>query len=62
MAAIVPSMHVDKNLTNELKALKISDSRGPQKYQNVQTENGYAISPSLLHRNSHLANCDNESV
>ncbi|XP_062202131.1 protein STICHEL-like isoform X2 [Phragmites australis] len=62
MATIVPSRHVDKDLTNELKALKISDSHGPQKGQNVQMENGYAISPSLLHRNSHLANCDNESV
>ncbi|RCV27625.1 hypothetical protein SETIT_5G339200v2 [Setaria italica] len=62
MTTIVPSRHADKDLTNELKALKISDSHGSQKYQNVQTENGYAISPSLLHRNNHLANCDNESV
>jgi len=62
MATIVPSKHVDKDLSNELKALKISDSHGPHKGQNVQMENGYAISPSLLHRNNHLANCDNESV
>ncbi|KAG2592127.1 protein STICHEL-like isoform X2 [Panicum virgatum] len=62
MAAVVPSRHVDKDLTSELKALKINDSHGPQKCQNVQTESGYAISPSLLHRNNHLANCDNESV
>lgn len=62
MGTIVPSRHVNKDLTNELKALKISDDRGPQKCQNVQTENGYAISPSLLHRNNHLTNCDNESV
>ncbi|CAO2197400.1 unnamed protein product [Urochloa humidicola] len=62
MATIVPSRHVDKDLTNELKALKISGSHGSQKCQNLQTENGYAISPSLLHRNNHLANCDNESV
>ncbi|KAJ1285680.1 hypothetical protein BS78_03G295700 [Paspalum vaginatum] len=62
MAAVVPSRHFDKDLTNELKALKISDSHGPLNGQNVQTENGYAISPSLLHRNNHLANCDNESV
>ena len=62
MATVVPSRHVDKDLTCELKALKINDSHGPQKCQNVQTENGYAISPSLMHRNNHLANCDNESV
>ncbi|PAN28171.1 hypothetical protein PAHAL_5G136000 [Panicum hallii] len=62
MATVVPSRHVDKDLTSGLKALKISDSHGPQICQNVQTENGYAISPSLLHRNNHLANCDNESV
>jgi hypothetical protein len=62
MASIVPSRHVDKDLSNELKALKISDSHGPHKSKNVQMENGYAISPSLLHRNNHLANCDNESV
>lgn len=62
MATIVPSRHVDKDLSDGLKALKISDSHGPHNSQNVQTENGYAISPSLLHRNNHLANCDNESV
>jgi hypothetical protein len=62
MAAIVPSRQDDKDLTNELKALKISDSRGSLKGQNVQREDGYAISPSLLHRDNHLANCDTESV
>jgi hypothetical protein len=62
MAAIVPSRQVDKDLTNELKALKISDSHGSLKGQNVQREDGYSISPSLLHRNNHLANCDNESL
>ncbi|KAL6847053.1 hypothetical protein ACP4OV_022906 [Aristida adscensionis] len=62
IATVVPSRHVDKDLTNGLKALKISDSNATEKGQNVQMENGYAISPSLLHRNNHLANCDNESV
>uniref|UniRef100_A0A0A9CUV2 STICHEL DnaA-N-like alpha-beta domain-containing protein n=1 Tax=Arundo donax TaxID=35708 RepID=A0A0A9CUV2_ARUDO len=62
MTTIVPSRHVDKDLTNELKALKISNSHAPQKGQDLHVENGYAISPSLLHRNNHLANCDNESV
>ncbi|GJN35377.1 hypothetical protein PR202_gb24146 [Eleusine coracana subsp. coracana] len=62
MAAIVPSRQVDKDLSNGLKALKISDNHGPQKGQNAQMENGYAMSPSLLHRNNHLANCDTESV
>jgi hypothetical protein len=62
MATVVPSRHVDKDLSNELKALKISDSHGPHNGQDVQMESGYAISPSLLHRNNHLANCDNESV
>jgi hypothetical protein len=62
ITTVVPSRQIDKDLTDELKALKISDSHGPQKGQNTQTENGYAISPSLLHRNNHLANCDNESV
>jgi hypothetical protein len=45
-----------------LKALKISDNHGPQKGQNTQRETGYAISPSLMHRNNHLTNCDNECV
>jgi hypothetical protein len=62
ITTVVPSRQIDNDLTDELKALKISDSHGPQKGQNTQTENGYAISPSLLHRNNHLANCDNESV
>lgn len=62
MATVVPSRHVDKDLSNDLKALKISDSHGPQKGQNVRMENGYAISPSHLHSSNHLANCDNESV
>ncbi|TVU49304.1 hypothetical protein EJB05_00612 [Eragrostis curvula] len=62
IATVVPSRQVDKDLSKELKALKISDSHGPQKGQNAQIENGYAISPSLLHRNNHLANCDNERL
>lgn len=62
MAAIVPSRQVDKDLSNGLKALKISDNHGSQKGRNAQMENGYAMSPSLLHRNNQLANCDTESV
>ncbi|KAG8090914.1 hypothetical protein GUJ93_ZPchr0011g28575 [Zizania palustris] len=60
MATIVPSMHIDKELNNGLKSLNIRNSHGPQ--QNGQMQNGYAISPSLLHSDNHLANCDNESV
>ncbi|XP_024310617.1 protein STICHEL-like 1 isoform X1 [Brachypodium distachyon] len=62
MATVVPSRNIDKDLSNGLKALKISDSHGPQKGQNVQIENGFVISPSLLHSNNESANCDNESV
>uniref|UniRef100_A0ACD5W8E5 Uncharacterized protein n=1 Tax=Avena sativa TaxID=4498 RepID=A0ACD5W8E5_AVESA len=62
MATVVPSRNFDKDLSNGLKALKISDSHGPQNDRNVGRENGFVISPSLLHRNNDLANCDNESV
>lgn len=62
MATVVPSRNIDKDLSNGLKALKISESHGSQKGQNVGMENGFVISPSLLHRNNELANCDNESV
>ncbi|KAF0895235.1 hypothetical protein E2562_008573 [Oryza meyeriana var. granulata] len=58
MDTILPSRQV-KELSNGLKSLNIS-SHGL--HLNGQMENGYAISPSLLHSNSHLANCDNESV
>ncbi|KAL5203854.1 hypothetical protein ABZP36_008725 [Zizania latifolia] len=60
MATIVPSRHIDKELSDGLKSLNIGNSHGP--HQNGQMQNGYAISPSLLHSNNHLANCDNESV
>uniref|UniRef100_A0A0E0F453 Uncharacterized protein n=1 Tax=Oryza meridionalis TaxID=40149 RepID=A0A0E0F453_9ORYZ len=56
---VFPSRQVDKELSNGLKSLNIG-SHGLR--QNGQMENGYAISPSLLHSNNHLANCDNESV
>ncbi|XP_006662851.1 protein STICHEL-like [Oryza brachyantha] len=59
MDTILPSREFDKELSNGLKSLNIS-SHGL--HQNGQMENGYAISPSLLHSNNHLANCDNESV
>uniref|UniRef100_A0A0E0R6A7 Uncharacterized protein n=2 Tax=Oryza TaxID=4527 RepID=A0A0E0R6A7_ORYRU len=54
---VFPSRQVDKELSNGLKSLNIG-SHGLR--QNGQMENGYAISPSLLHSNNHLANCDNE--
>jgi hypothetical protein len=62
MATVVPSRNIDKDLSNGLRSLKISDSNGPQKDRNVRRENGFVISPSLLHSNNELANCDNESV
>ena len=62
MATVVPSRNIDKDLSNGLKALRISDSHGPQKDRNVGRENGFVISPSLLHSNNDFANCDNESV
>lgn len=62
LATVVPSRNIDKDLSNGLKALKINESHGSQKGQNVGMENGFVISPSLLHSNNELANCDNESV
>lgn len=62
MATVVPSRNIDNDLSNGLKALKIGGNHGPQKDRNVGRENGFVISPSLLHSNNDLANCDNESV
>ncbi|KAL6641735.1 hypothetical protein ACP70R_019916 [Stipagrostis hirtigluma subsp. patula] len=62
MSLVVPSSHADEDLAHEIEALKIVDSYGPQKHQNRRSENGYAISPSKLHSNDDMANCDNESI
>ncbi|KAL6905479.1 hypothetical protein ACP4OV_003080 [Aristida adscensionis] len=61
MSVVVPSSHADEDLAHEIEALKIVDSYGSQKHQNT-SENGYAISPSKLHSNDGMANCDNESM
>uniref|UniRef100_A0A0A9DBK1 Uncharacterized protein n=1 Tax=Arundo donax TaxID=35708 RepID=A0A0A9DBK1_ARUDO len=62
MSLVVPSSHADGDLAHEIEALKIVDSYGPQKHQNRRSENGYAISPSKLHSNDDMANCDKESI
>ncbi|XP_062202922.1 protein STICHEL-like isoform X2 [Phragmites australis] len=61
MPLVMPSSHADEDLAHEIEALKIVESY-PQKHQNRRSENGYAISPSKLHSNDDMANCDKESV
>ncbi|CAN6326107.1 unnamed protein product [Urochloa humidicola] len=62
MTQVVPSSHRDDDLAHEIEALKIVDSYGSQKHQSGRSENGFAISPSKLHRKDDMADCDRESV
>lgn len=62
MSLVVPSSHRDDDLAHEIEALKIVDSYGSQKHQSGRSENGFAISPSKLHRKDDMADCDKESV
>ncbi|TVU51388.1 hypothetical protein EJB05_02814, partial [Eragrostis curvula] len=62
MSLVVPSSHADEALAHEIEALKIVDSYGPHKHQNRRSENWHAMSPSKLHGNDDLANCDKDSV
>ncbi|CAN6357933.1 unnamed protein product [Urochloa humidicola] len=62
MTRVVPSSHRDDDLVHEIEALKIVDSYGSQKHQSGRSENGFAISPSKLHRKDDMADCDRESV
>ncbi|GJM87745.1 hypothetical protein PR202_ga03733 [Eleusine coracana subsp. coracana] len=62
MSVAVPSGHADEALAHEIEALKVVESYGPHKHQNRRSENWNVISPSKLHSNDDLANCDNESM
>ncbi|WVZ88957.1 hypothetical protein U9M48_035424 [Paspalum notatum var. saurae] len=62
MPQVVPSSHVDEDLAHEIEALKIVESYVSQKHQSGLSENGCVISPSKLHGNDDMANCDKESV
>ncbi|KAK3136342.1 hypothetical protein QOZ80_5BG0432140 [Eleusine coracana subsp. coracana] len=62
MSLAVPSGHPDEALAHEIEALNVVDSYGPHKHQSRRSENWHVISPSKLHSNDDLANCDNESI
>ncbi|GJN13545.1 hypothetical protein PR202_gb00260 [Eleusine coracana subsp. coracana] len=62
MSLAVPSGHPDEALAHEIEALNVVDSYGPHKHQSRRSENWHVISPSKLHSNDDLANCDNESM
>ncbi|KAF8725374.1 hypothetical protein HU200_019891 [Digitaria exilis] len=62
MSLVVPSSHADEDLAHEIEALRILDSYGSQKHQSGRGENGFAISPSRLHRKDDMADCDKDSV
>ncbi|CAD6270263.1 unnamed protein product [Miscanthus lutarioriparius] len=62
MSLVVPSSHADEDLAHEIEALKIVDSYGSQKHQSGRSENGFAISPSRMHKKDDMVDCDKESV
>jgi hypothetical protein len=62
MSLVVPSSHADEDLAHEIEALKIVDSYGSQKRQSGKSENGFAISPSRMHKKDEMVDCDRESV
>lgn len=62
MSLVVPSSHADEDLAHEIEALKIVDSYGSQKHQGRRSENGFAISPSRMHKKDDMVDCDKESM
>ena len=62
MSLVVPPGHADEDLAHEIKALKIVDSYGSQKHQSGRSENGFAISPSRMHKKDDMVDCDKESM